>query len=175
RAELGLALALDARRHLRPDLRLLVMSATLDGERVAALPGEGEPAPVVTSEARAHPVEVRRAPRRPCERLEPAVVREVVRALRTEPDGDVLVFLPCAAESARAADQLAAALPVGVPVEVRRLKGALPAGEQDAGLAAGLPGRRTVGLAPDIAETSLTVEDTSIVVDAGLARRPVFD
>src|SRR5690606_296780 len=82
-ADLGLALALDARRHLRPDLRLLIMSATLDGERVAALLGDGQPAPVVTSEARAHPVEVRWAPRRPGERLEPAVVREVVRALRT--------------------------------------------------------------------------------------------
>nr|MBO2501695.1 ATP-dependent helicase HrpB [Thermoanaerobacterales bacterium] len=174
-ADLGLALALDARRHLRPDLRLLVMSATLDGERVAALLGDGQPAPVVTSEARAHPVEVRWAPRRPGERLEPAVVREVVRALRTQPDGDVLVFLPGAAEIARTAEQLAAALPDGAPVDVHRLHGAQPAGEQDAALAPGLPGRRKVVLATDIAETSLTVEGTSIVVDAGLARRPVFD
>ena len=175
-ADLGLALTLDARRHLRPDLRVLVMSATLDGERVAALLGDGgEPAPVVTSETRSHPVEVRWAPRRPGERLEPAVVREVVRALRTEPDGDVLAFLPGAAEIARTADQLAAALPDGAPVDVHRLHGALPAGEQDAALAPGLPGRRKVVLATDIAETSLTVEGTSIVVDAGLARRPVFD
>src|SRR5690606_37464923 len=197
-ADLGLALAVDARRHLRPDLRLLVMSATLDGERVAALLGDppgddasdhrgdgnetgGDgaphpgPAPVVTSESRSHPVEVRWAPRRPGERLEPAVVREVVRALRTQPDGDVLVFLPGAAEIARTAEQLAAALPDGAPVDVHRLHGAQPAGEQDAALAPGLPGRRKVVLATDIAETSLTVEGTSIVVDAGLARRPAFD
>src|SRR5690606_39522251 len=106
RAELGLALALDARRHLRPDLRLLVMSATLDGERVAALLGDGQPAPVVTSEARAHPVEVRWAPRRPGERMEPAVVREVVRALRTLPDGDVIVIIPGAIAIAQPAEQL---------------------------------------------------------------------
>jgi ATP-dependent helicase HrpB len=77
-ADLGLALALDARRHLRPELRLLVMSATLDGERVAALlGGGGPPAPVITSESRSHPVEVRWAPRRPREHIEPATVAAV--------------------------------------------------------------------------------------------------
>ncbi|HKE77400.1 MAG TPA: ATP-dependent helicase HrpB [Acidimicrobiales bacterium] len=169
-ADLGLALALDARRHLRPDLRILVMSATLDGERVAALLGD---APVITSESRSHRVDVRWAPRRPREHVEPATVAAVRQVLRAEPEGDVLVFLPGAAEIGRVADGLAGA--VGDGVDVHLLYGALPAGEQDAALAPGLPGRRKVVLATDIAETSLTVEGTSIVVDAGLARRPVFD
>ena len=175
-ADLGLALALDARRHLRPDLRLLVMSATLDGDRVAALlGGDGDPAPVVTSESRSHAVALRWAPRRPRDHVEPAAVAAVRQVLRTEAEGDVLVFLPGAAEIERAATQLGEALGDGVPVDVHTLYGALPAGAQDAALVPGLPGRRKVVLATDIAETSLTVEGVSIVVDAGLARRPVFD
>jgi ATP-dependent helicase HrpB len=180
-ADLGLALAVDARRHLRPDLRLLVMSATLDGDRVAALLGAGgeAPAPVVTSEGRAHEVEVRWAPRRPRDHVEPAVVAAVRRVLRSEPEGDVLVFLPGAAQIRRAGDLLAGELggggPGGSDVDVHQLYGALPAGEQDAALAPGLPGWRKVVLATDIAETSLTVEGVRVVVDAGLARRPVFD
>ncbi|HLM63710.1 MAG TPA: ATP-dependent helicase HrpB [Acidimicrobiales bacterium] len=179
-ADLGLALALDARRHLRPDLRVLVMSATLDGDRVAALVGGGGdggdgPAPVVTSESRSYPVDVRYAPRRPREHVEPAVVTAVRRVLRTEPDGDVLAFLPGAAEIGRVADELAADAGGGGPVEIHRLYGALPAGEQDAALAPGLPGWRKVVLATDIAETSLTVDGVRVVVDAGLARRPTFD
>src|SRR5262245_55422041 len=171
-ADLGLALALDARRHLRPDLRILVMSATLDGDRVAAvLGGDGDPAPVVTSESRSHPVDVRWAPRRPREHVEPAAAAAVRQVLRSEPEGDVLVFLPGAAEIERTA----AALDLGDGVDVHLLYGALPAGAQDAALVPGLPGRRKVVLATDIAETSLTVEGVSIVVDAGLARKPVFD
>jgi ATP-dependent RNA helicase HrpB len=174
-ADVGLALALDARRHLRPDLRLLVMSATLDGDRVAALlGGDGDPAPVVTSESRAYEVAVRWAPRRPREHLEPAVVAAVRQALRTEPEGDVLAFLPGAGEIVRTAEQLGAALG-DAPVDVHALYGALPAGDQDAALVPGLPGRRKVVLATDIAETSLTVEGVRIVVDGGLARRPTFD
>jgi ATP-dependent helicase HrpB len=180
-ADLGLALALDARRHLRPELRLLVMSATLDGDRVAGLlaaPGR-EPAPVIASETRSHPIEVRWAPRRPREHLEPAMVVAIRRALRetagTEAGGDVLAFLPGAAEIERTADQLGAALGPQAAVDIHRLYGALPAGDQDAALAPGLPGRRKVVLATDIAETSLTVDGVRVVVDAGLARRPVFD
>jgi ATP-dependent helicase HrpB len=180
-ADLGLALALDARRHLRPDLRVLVMSATLDGDRIAGLlpvPG-GEPAPVISSETRSHAIDIRWAPRRPREHLEPAMVTAIRRALRetatTEAEGDVLAFLPGAAEILRTADQLGAALGPDAAVDVHRLFGALPAAEQDAALAPGLPGRRKVVLATDIAETSLTVEGVRVVVDAGLARRPVFD
>jgi ATP-dependent helicase HrpB len=168
-ADLGLALALDARRHLRPDLAVLVMSATLDGAAVATLLGD---APVVTSESRAHEVEVRWAPRRPREHVEPSAVAAVRHALRRDPEGDVLVFLPGAAEIERAAGELRGADP---GVDVHTLYGALPAGDQDAALAPGLPGRRKVVVATDIAETSLTVEGVRIVVDAGLARRPVFD
>lgn len=175
-ADLGLALALDARRHLRGDLRVLVMSATLDGERVAALlGGDGDPAPIVTSEARSHPVDIRWAPLRPREHLEPAVAAAVVRTLRTEPEGDLLVFLPGAGEIRRVADLLGEALPDGARVDVHVLHGALPVAEQDAALLPGLPGWRKVVLATDIAETSLTVEGVRIVVDAGLARRPAFD
>jgi ATP-dependent helicase HrpB len=174
-ADLGLALAVDARRHLRPDLRLLVMSATLDGERVAGLLGAGAPAPVVTSESRSHPVDVRWAPRRPREHLEPAVVAAVGRALRDEDEGDVLVFLPGAADIRRVADLLPDQLPPGTPADIQTLYGALPAAEQDAALAPGLPGRRKVVLATDIAETSLTVEGVRIVIDSGLARRPMYD
>jgi ATP-dependent helicase HrpB len=180
-ADLGLALALDARRHLRPDLRVLVMSATLDGDRIAGLltaPGR-EPAPVITGETRSHAIDVRWAPRRPREHLEPAMVIAIRRALRetaaTEAEGDVLAFLPGAAEILRTADQLGAALGHDAAVDVHPLFGALPAVEQDAALAPGLPGRRKVVLATDIAETSLTVEGVRVVVDAGLARRPVFD
>ncbi|HET6834709.1 MAG TPA: ATP-dependent helicase HrpB [Acidimicrobiales bacterium] len=180
-ADLGLALALDTRRHLRPDLRLLVMSATLEGERVAGLltaPGR-EPAPMITSETRSHAVDVRWAPRRPREHLEPSMVTAIRRVLRetaaTEAEGDVLAFLPGAAEIVRTADQLGAALRPDSAVDVHPLYGALPAGDQDAALASGLPGRRKVVLATDIAETSLTVEGVRVVVDAGLARRPVFD
>jgi ATP-dependent helicase HrpB len=176
-ADLGLALTLDARRHLRPDLRVLVMSATLDGDRVAALLGtESGPAPVITSESRSFPIDVRYAPRRPRDRLEPAVVGAVRSALRTEPDGDVLAFLPGAGEIERVADQLTRELGASAgPVDVHRLYGALAAGEQDAALAPSLPGWRKVVLATDIAETSLTVEGVRVIVDAGLARKPQFD
>jgi ATP-dependent helicase HrpB len=180
-ADLGLALALDTGRHLRPDLRLLVMSATLDGDRVAGLLAASgrEAAPVITSEARSHDIDVRWAPRRPREHLEPALVTAVRRVLRetagTEAEGDVLAFLPGAGEIVRTVDQLGAALGTDSPVDVHSLYGAMPAGDQDAALAPGLPGRRKVVLATDIAETSLTVEGVRVVVDAGLARRPVFD
>jgi ATP-dependent helicase HrpB len=147
-ADLGLALALDARRHLRPDLRLLVMSATLDGDRVAALAGgDGGPAPVVTSESRAHPVDVRWDPRRPRQHLEPAMAGAIRRVLRTEPEGDVLAFLPGAGEIQRTATELRDALGAE-PVDLHLLYGALPAGEQDAALAPGLPGRRKAPTSP---------------------------
>jgi ATP-dependent helicase HrpB len=107
------------------------------------------------------------------------MVTAIRRALRetaaTEAQGDVLAFLPGAGEIVRTADQLGAALGPDAAVDVHQLFGALPAAEQDAALAPGLPGRRKVVLATDIAETSLTVEGVRVVVDAGLARRPVFD
>ncbi len=197
--DLGLALVLDARASLRPDLRLLLMSATLDGERFARLlGGDGGPAPVITSEGREHPVEVRWAPPAPRRRVAEATAAVVQRALAEEPSGDVLVFLPGAADIRRVqrlldpAPGAAGGVRPGphrassggrggpgpapaVPVDVRPLHGALPVADQDAALAPSPPGRRKVVLATDIAETSLTVEGVRVVVDVGEARVPRFD
>jgi len=166
-ADLALALVLDARPALRPDLRLLAMSATLEATKVAALLGE---APVIESEGRAHEVTVRWVPRRPKERLDAATVAAVGRAVREEA-GDVLVFLPGAGDIRRVESALS--LPDGT--DVRPLFGALPAPAQDAALAPSPPGRRRVVLATDIAETSLTVEGVRVVVDSGESRAPRFD
>lgn len=193
--DLALALALDARRGLRPDLRLLAMSATLDTDRLAALLGGGErdgadgggepgepgergergdrPAPVVRSDGRQHPVTIRWAPPPPRTRPAEAAAATILRALR-EQDGDVLVFLPGAGEIRRTEAALrGGALPAHV--DIRPLFGALSRDEQDAALAPSPPGRRRVVLATDIAETSLTVPGTTVVVDAGLARTPRHD
>ena len=169
-ADLALALVLDARPALRPDLRVLAMSATLEAARVAALLGD---APLVESEGRAHEVTVRWSPRRPKDRLDGATTAVVRRAV-SEEAGDVLVFLPGAADIRRVEAGLrGGALPPDV--DVRPLFGALPAADQDAALAPSPPGRRRVVLATDIAETSLTVEGVRIVVDSGEARTPRFD
>ncbi|HEV7720611.1 MAG TPA: ATP-dependent helicase HrpB [Iamia sp.] len=172
--DLALALALDARTALCPDLRLLAMSATLDtGRLAAALGADGIDAPVVASTGRAFPVDVRWAPPRDRERLDAHVARVVAAALRSEP-GDVLVFLPGAADIRRAATALGRA-GLGHEVDVRPLFGSLPRDEQDRALDPSPPGRRRVVLATDIAESSLTVAGVRIVVDAGLARVPRLD
>ena len=168
-ADLGLALALQSRAVLREDLRVLVMSATLDGARVAALL---DGAPVVTSEGRAHPVETRFLPRRAEGRIEPLAARAVRGAL-TEHDGDVLVFLPGAGEIRRVEEMLSAD---GVPsgVRVMPLFGNLAQEAQDEAIRPSPPGRRKVVLATSIAETSLTIEGVRVVVDSGLIRVPRF-
>ena len=161
--DLGLALALHARGLFRPDLRLLAMSATVDAGRIAQVVG----GPVIESDARTHPVDVRwrPAPRRTyVEDHAAAVVRE---ALRTD-EGDLLVFLPGMAQIDRVARNLA-----GVDADVHRLHGSLPLDDQDRAITPG-PGRKVV-LSTDIAESSLTVEGVSIVIDSGLARSPRFD
>ena len=169
-ADLALALVLDARAALRPDLRVLAMSATLEAARVAALLGD---APVVESQGRAHEVTVRWAPRRPKERLDAATTSTVRRAVSEEP-GDVLVFLAGAADIRRVEAALRGdALPPHI--DVRPLFGALSVADQDAALARSPPGRGRVVLATDIAETSLTVEGVRVVVDSGEARTPRFD
>lgn len=178
-ADLGLALALEARRGLRPDLRLLASSATIDVDAVAALLGDDGPAPVVASEGRTFPVEVEWRPRQARQHLEPAVADAVRQALRDR-DGDVLVFLPGAAAIERTARLLGDGhLPDGpagpAPVDVHRLYGALSAEDQDAALRPAPSGRRKVVLATDIAETSLTVEGVTTVVDGGEARTPRLD
>jgi len=174
-ADLGLALALQSQQLLREDLRLLVMSATLDGAAVARLCGAALPgghAPVVTSEGRGFPVEVRYTPRRPELRVEPAAA-QAVRAALAEDDGDVLVFLPGAGEIRRTASMLAdGGLPPGV--DLHELHGTLPPEAQDRAILPSPEGRRKVVLATSIAETSLTIEGVRVVIDAGLARVPRF-
>lgn len=167
--DLGLALALDAQAALRPELRIVVMSATLDGARVRDLLVD---AALVTSEGRAFPVETRYLPRRPDGRLEADVVSAVRRALDEDP-GSVLVFLPGQGEIRRVAEALAGR--VGDGVDVAPLYGALTPAEQDRAIRPAEPGRRKVVLATSIAETSLTIEGVRIVVDGGLARVPRYE
>ncbi len=172
--DLGLALCLDVQRTLRPDLRLLAMSATADTARLARVLGHTtfSDAPVIVSEGRQHPVEVRWVPPRREERPAEATAALVLRALREEP-GDVLVFLPGIGEIRRVEALLAGR--VDAEVDVLALAGALGLAEQDRALTPSPPGRRRVVLSTDIAETSLTVEGVRVVVDTGLARVPRYD
>jgi ATP-dependent helicase HrpB len=169
-ADLGLALALDAQGALREDLRLLVMSATLDGARVAALMGD---APVIESAGRAFPVETRYLGRDPNLRMEEEVARAARRALAEE-EGSILVFLPGQGEITRVAALLAER---GLPsnVDLAPLYGALDRAEQDRAIAKTPPGRRKIVLATSIAETSLTIDGVRIVIDCGFSRVPVFE
>jgi ATP-dependent helicase HrpB len=164
-ADLGLALTLQCRDLLREDLRLLIMSATLEGGPVAALLGG---APLVTSEGRAHPVEVRHLARRAGTKFEAAVAAVVRQALQAEV-GDLLVFLPGAGEIRRVEGLLH-----GVDADVIPLYGNLPPDQQDRAILPSPPGGRKVVLATSIAETSLTIEGVRVVVDAGLSRVPRF-
>ena len=170
-ADLGLALALQAQALLRPDLRILVMSATLDGARVAQALGPGTP--VVESHGRQYPVATEWLGAPPDARDVPDAVAAAVRTALSREDGSVLAFLPGTAEIRRAADALAGALPPDV--DLAPLFGDLDAGEQDRAVTPAPPGRRKVVLATAIAETSLTIEGVRVVVDGGLARRPRVD
>ncbi len=173
-ADLGLALALDAQAGLRDDLRILPMSATLDGARVSALlGGAGSRAPVIESEGRAFPVETRylgRDPRAPLDRQMADAVRSALAAER----GSVLAFLPGAAEIRRTETLLREGLK-DPDLDIVPLFGALDAAEQDRAVSPAPPGRRKVVLATSIAETSLTIEGVRVVVDSGLARVPRFE
>jgi ATP-dependent helicase HrpB len=169
-ADLGLALARDAQGVLREDLRLLVMSATLDGAAVARLLDD---APVVESQGRTFPVETRYLGRDDRMRLEDRVARAVQRALAEE-TGGVLVFLPGQGEILRTADLLADQVRRS-DVVVAPLYGAMDPAAQDRAIAPAEPGERKVVLATSIAETSLTIEGVRVVIDSGLARVPRFD
>lgn len=168
--DLGLALALDAQDALRPDLRLLVMSATLDANAVSALMGADSSLQV---EGRLFPVAHHYVGRQPHRPLEEAVTEAVLRAVREE-RGDCLVFLPGAREIERVRTRLEARLPASSFV-VAPLYGALDPRTQDAALAPCADGRRKVVLSTSIAETSLTIEGVRIVVDSGLTRKPRFE
>ena len=167
-ADLGLALARDVQQGLRDDLRLVAMSATIDGARVARLLGD---APVIASEGRAFPVETRYLGRdaRP---IEPQMADAIVRAMRAD-TGSLLAFLPGTAEIRRTAGLLDGRLDGAV--ELVSLYGALGPHEQDRATAPAPPGRRKIVLATAIAETSLTIEGVRIVVDSGLARIPRYE
>jgi ATP-dependent helicase HrpB len=169
-ADLGLALARDAQTGLREDLRILVMSATLDGARVARLLGE---APVIASEGRAFAVETRHLGRKADAPLERQMADAIAMALRADP-GSVLAFLPGAAEIRRTQNLLAERVHDS-SVEIVPLFGALDAGVQDRAIAPAPQGHRKVVLATSIAETSLTIEGVRIVVDSGLARVPRYE
>jgi ATP-dependent helicase HrpB len=167
-SDFGLALALDAQEALRPDLRILAMSATLDGERFAKLMND---APVIESQGRSHPIELRHLGRSAEKRIEDEMTPAIRRAL-AETEGSLLAFLPGVAEIERTAERLE-----GLPtdVDLHRLHGTLEPGTQRAAIAAPPPGRRKVVLATSIAETSLTLDGVRVVVDSGLARRPRYD
>ncbi|MFK7693979.1 ATP-dependent helicase HrpB [Paenibacillus sp. HJGM_3] len=169
-ADLGLALCLQAQSLFRPELRLLVMSATLDTERIAKLLDD---APVVSSEGRNFPVEIRHAAsRRRDDRWETQAARTIAEALAQEA-GDVLVFLPGLGEIRRVS-RLLAGLRLGPGVRLSPLHGSLTPEEQDQAIAPSAPGTRKVVLATSIAETSLTVEGVRTVVDCGFSRVPRF-
>jgi ATP-dependent helicase HrpB len=181
-ADLGLALTIDARNNLTPDLKLLVMSATLDGEGVARLLDD---APIVTAPGRMFPVESRfvgkGAPLLPPASFVPGqqetpeglVARVIARALREE-QGDVLVFLPGAREIRRVQSLLESS-GLDSAVRVLPLFGELSGDDQEAALRPAAYGSRKVVLATNIAETSLTIQGVRIIVDSGLVRRSVFD
>ncbi len=169
-ADVGLAFCLDAREGLREDLRILIMSATLDAGPAAALLGG---APVLTGEGRGHPVETRYWKGPPMRDPVRETAAAVMRALAEE-TGDILVFLPGAGEIRRTAELLEKRGP-GPGVRVHPLYGRLPGRQQDQAIAPSPPGRRKVVLATSIAETSLTIDGIRIVIDSGLMRGPSFD
>ncbi|WBO23017.1 ATP-dependent helicase HrpB [Sphingomonas abietis] len=169
-SDFGLALALDAQAGLRPDLRLVAMSATLDGARFSQLLGEGTP--LVESAGRSFPIAHRYLGRDSAQRIEDAMAAACRLALADEAQGGILAFLPGVAEIERTAERLDR-LPPGVILH--RLHGSLDPAEQRAAIAASPPGQRKIVLATAIAETSLTLDGVRIVIDSGLARRARYD
>lgn len=169
-ADLGLALALDAQSALRDDLRVLVMSATLDGARVASLLGD---APVIRSEGRAFPVETRYVGRDPNRRIDDEIVDTILKAIRAD-QGSMLVFLPGQGEIRRIERQLLERIK-DPSVDIAPLYGAMDQREQDLAVQPATQGRRKIVLATSIAETSLTIEGVRIVIDSGLSRVPRYE
>ncbi|PBC22628.1 MULTISPECIES: ATP-dependent helicase HrpB [unclassified Mesorhizobium] len=167
--DFGLALALDVQGALRPDLRLLVMSATLDGARVAKLLSG---APVIESEGRAFPVDIGYDERPAGVPIENAMAKAIRAALADE-SGSVLAFLPGQREIERTAERLAGK--VGADTDIVPLYGQLDGKAQDAAIKPAPPGRRKVVLATSIAETSITIDGVRVVIDSGLSRLPRYE
>lgn len=168
-SDFALALAIDAQQGLRPDLRLLAMSATLDGTRFAGLLGG---ASVIESKGQSFPLELRYLGRRVEQSLPDALLGAVRQALADGAPGDLLAFLPGAADIERTAERVEAA---GLPLVVHRLHGQIDPALQRAALVRDGEGRRKLILATSIAETSLTIDGVRIVIDSGMARRPRLD
>ena len=166
--DFGLALALDVQGALRPDLRLLVMSATLDGARVAALLDN---APVIESEGRSFPVDIRYHERPAGMPVEDAMAAAIRTALAEEA-GSILAFLPGQREIVRTAERLEGR--IGADTDIAPLYGMMDAKAQDAAIRPAPPGRRKVVLATSIAETSITIDGVRVVIDSGLARLPHY-
>ncbi|HEY0862374.1 MAG TPA: ATP-dependent helicase HrpB [Pseudoxanthomonas sp.] len=166
--DLGLALALDVQAQLREDLRIVVMSATLDGEKLARFLD----APRLSSQGRSFPVQVAHFPARRDETTEVQARRAIEHAVQSRP-GDVLVFLPGQREIARVHALLADALPQDIVVLA--LHGELPVEKQSEALQPDPQGRRRVVLATNVAESSVTLPGVRVVVDSGLAREPSYD
>ncbi|WP_284639234.1 ATP-dependent helicase HrpB [Paenibacillus silviterrae] len=164
-ADLGLAFVLQAQALLREDLRILVMSATMQAEPVASLLGD---APILSSKGRMYPVETHYLSARTEERLEVHVADAVQRALANE-EGDIMVFLPGSGEIRRTENQLRERR-LGEHVRIAPLYGILPQEQQERAIAPSIPGERKIVLATSIAETSLTVEGIKVVIDSGLMR-----
>ncbi|KAB0572517.1 ATP-dependent helicase HrpB [Brucella pituitosa] len=168
-ADFGLALALDVQAALRDDLKILVMSATLDGARVASLLGD---APIIESEGRAFPVDIRHRDRKPDERIEDSMVKAIREALADE-TGSILAFLPGQGEIERTAGILEKFLPANIILAP--LYGAMEGRDQDAAIKPAPAGHRKVVLATSIAETSITIDGVRVVIDSGLARLPKYE
>ncbi|WP_426125852.1 ATP-dependent helicase HrpB [Pararhizobium sp. PWRC1-1] len=168
-ADFGLALALDVQQALRDDLKLIVMSATLDVERVAELLGG---APVIESQGRSFQVDVRYRERASTERVEDAVTRAIVEAHREE-TGSILAFLPGQAEITRTVERLSGRF--GAETIITPLFGNLSQKEQDAAIRPAAAGTRKIVLATSIAETSITIDGVRIIIDSGLQRLPAFE
>ncbi|MBY0582250.1 MAG: ATP-dependent helicase HrpB [Sphingomonas sp.] len=171
-SDFGLALAIDAQQAFRPDIRLVAMSATLDGARFSRLMAhDGISAPVIESAGRSWPLELRHLGRMGDARIEDSMAAAIRQALR-ETEGGVLAFLPGVAEIERVADRLG---DVAAGLVLHRLHGSLDPADQRAAIAPDGAGRRKIVLATSIAETSLTLDGIRVVVDSGLARRPRYD
>jgi ATP-dependent helicase HrpB len=168
-ADFGLALALDIQSGLREDLRILVMSATLDTSRVARLLDD---CPVIESLGRSHPVEIRHLDRPAGERIEVSMTNAIETIHRTE-TGSILAFLPGQGEIRQVASRLEGRL--GPLTDIQPLYGGLSAQEQDAAIKPAADGRRKVVLATPVAESSITIDGVRIVIDSGLVRQPVYE
>lgn len=168
-ADFGLALALDMQGALRDDLRILVMSATLDVDRIAGLMDDP---PVIRSEGRSFPIDIRYRDRPAGERIEDTMARAIIEAHRAE-TGSILSFLPGQAEILRTAERLEGRFGAGTLIVP--LYGTLSQKEQDLAIRPPPPGTRKIVLTTSIAETSITIDGVRIVIDSGLQRLPVFE